>query len=133
MRKPTKHPAGDDERKHRIEGDPGVGGLLSDPLQPAKPHDKPDPAAGPKSPDPAPPRHHGDWMPARKDSACDRPGPRLAAIMRRKSLTGMPRALFREDDGTNLDDLRVFARTYRHHPAVRQLSAGRATIRRSAT
>lgn len=119
-------------RLDRVSGDPGVGGLLSDPLEPSGPHHDPDPHAGPVSPDPKPPRHHGDWMPPRKDVSRGRPGPRLAAMMRRQSRSGMPRALFREDDGTNLDDLRALARAYRHHYALKQPSAGMATIRRTA-
>lgn len=61
-----------------------------------------------------------------------RPGPRLAAIMRRKSRSGMPRALFREDDGTSLDDLKALALAYSHHYALRPPLAGKATIRRNA-
>ena len=117
---------------NRVFCDPGVGGLLADPLTSSRPHDEPDPEVGPPSPDPAPPRHHGNWTLPRKELVRIRPGPRLAAIMRRKSRSGMPRALFREDDGTDLDDLKALARSYSHHYALRPLSAGRATIRRNS-
>jgi hypothetical protein len=50
-----------------VSGDPGVGGLLSDPLKTPQPHEQPNPNAGPASPDPKPPRHHGDWLPPQKD------------------------------------------------------------------
>lgn len=119
-------------RDARVFGDPGVGGLLADPLSPSRPHHEPDPDAGPPSPDPKPPRHHGNWTVPRKDPARTRPGPRLAAIMRRKSRSGMPRALFREDDGTDLDDLKALGRAYDHHYVIRPLSAGKATTRRTA-
>lgn len=132
MHKPAQHSAADDARKEHVPGDPGVGGLISDPLEPSGPHDTPDPNAGPRSPDPERPRHHGDWMPPKKDMARTRPGPRLAAIMRRKSRSGMPRALFREEDDTSLDDLKALASAYRHQYALRPLSAGRVTTRRSA-
>lgn len=117
---------------NRVFGDPGVGGLLADPLTPSRPHDEPDPKAGPPSPDPDPPRNHGNWTLPRKEPVRVRPGPRLAAIMRRKSRSGMPRALFREDDDTDLDDLKALGRAYGHHCAFRPLSAGKATIRRNA-
>lgn len=97
-----------DERR-RIPGDPGVGGLLSDPLEPSQPHEEPDPSGGPASPDPEQPRHHGDWMPPRKAAGRMSPSARLASITRRKSRSGMPRALFREGDGSTLDDLRELA------------------------
>lgn len=136
MQRLRKHMTADEGGEIRIFGDPGVGGLLSDPLEPSRPHQEPDPKAGRPSPDPEPPRHHGDWMPPRKDvprkdTPRPRPGPRLAAMMRRKSGAGMPRALFREDDGTSLDDLRALAAAYRHR-AFRPPSAGKATIRRNA-
>jgi hypothetical protein len=132
MKNPPRHSGAKPNREDRIFGDPGVGGLLADPLTPSRPHQGPDPKAGPPSPAPEPPRHHGDWTVPRKDASRMRPGPRLAAIMRRKSRSGMPRALFREDDGTNLDDLKALALAYRHHYALRPLSAGRATTRRNA-
>ena len=132
MQQLRKYSAADEDRKERVYGDPGVGGLLSDPLEPSESHQEPDPNTGPPSPDPEPPRHHGDWMPPHKDAARARPGPRLAAIMRRRSRSGMPRALFRENDGTSLDDLRALALAYRHHHALGALSAGTVTIRRSA-
>ena len=132
MQQLRKYSAADEDRRERVYGDPGVGGLLSDSLEPSESHQEPDPNTGPPSPDPEPPRHHGDWMPPRKDAARARPGPRLAAIMRRRSRSGMPRALFREDDGTSLDDLRALALAYRHHHALGALSAGTVTIRRSA-
>jgi hypothetical protein len=131
MYKPAKHPAADDNREKRVPGDPGVGGLISDPLEPSGPHDKPDPDAGRQTPDPEPPRHHGDWMPPKKDTARAR-GHRLAAIMRRKSRSGMPRALFREEDDTSLDDLKALALAHRHQYALKPLSAGRVTTRRNA-
>jgi hypothetical protein len=52
----------------RVSGDPGVGGILADPLEPSKEHDNPDPEAAPPSPDPAPPEHHGEWMPTENNS-----------------------------------------------------------------
>ena len=93
----------------RVYGDPGVGGLLSDPLAPAGKHDKPDPAAGPPDADGPPPRHHGDWLPMHRGQARLR---RTAhpLIGRPCSRHGMPKALFREDDGTSLDDLRQISR-----------------------
>jgi len=54
--------------RNRISGDPGVGGILADPLGPAKHHENPDPDGGPPSHDPAPPKHHGEWMPTEKNS-----------------------------------------------------------------
>ena len=132
MHKLRKHSAADESRTYRIFGDPGVGGLLSDPLEPSGPHKEPDADTGTPSPDPAPPRHHGDWMPPRKETPRTRPGPRLAALMRRKSRSGMPRALFREDDGTSLDDLRALALAHHRHHAFRPPLAGRATIHRNA-
>ena len=98
-----------DADEARIPGDPGVGGLLSDPQKRPHPHDHPDPAAGPPSPDPEPPRHHGDWTMPRKMAGRMTPSARLASITRRKSLSGMPRALFREGDDSTLDDLRLLA------------------------
>ena len=132
MNEPRQHFQGDRDPKRRVYGDPGVGGLLADPQEPAQPHEEPDPDAGPASPDPDPPRHHGDWIVPRKETARLRPGPQLAAIMRRKSRSGMPRALFREDDGTSLDDLKALRLAYRHHYALRPLAAGRATIPRNS-
>ena len=52
----------------RVSGDPGVGGILADPLAPSKDHDKPDPKAGSPCPDPVAPKHHGKWMPTEKSS-----------------------------------------------------------------
>jgi hypothetical protein len=132
MQKRRRPSEADTASENNISGDPGVGGLLSDPLKPAKPHQMPDPSAGPPSPDPAPPRHHGNWMPPRPGMSRPRPGPRLAAIMRRRSRGGMPRALFREDDDTSLDDLKALALAYSHHYALRPPLAGKATIRRTA-
>jgi hypothetical protein len=110
MEKPAKRHDGRREREDDdIAGDPGVGGLLSDPLESSGPHEEPDPSAASPSPDPEPPRQHGDWMPPRKDAGRMKPIARTASIMRRKSRSGMPRALFREGDGTTLDDLRVLA------------------------
>lgn len=129
MNKPSHTFDARHERLSRVSGDPGVGGLLADPLTPSRPHDEPDPRAGPPSPDPAPPRHHGNWTLPRKEPARTRPGPRLAAIMRRKSRNGMPCALFREDDGTDLDDLKALALAYSHHYTLRPTRAGKATIR----
>lgn len=58
-----------DDSSGRIEGDPGVGGMLADPEEagsnaPALPRR---PAKG-KNPsaDPAPPRSHRDWSPNKK-------------------------------------------------------------------
>jgi hypothetical protein len=62
-----------------IDGDPGVGGLLADPLaapDPAAKVEKPD---NPPSPEPAPPIHHGDWTPTRDTSHPDRPSTDTAA------------------------------------------------------
>lgn len=132
MPKPSHSHEARKQPMNRVFGDPGVGGLLADPLTTSRPHDNPDPNAGPPSPDPEPPRHHGNWTLPRKEPARARPGPRLAAIMRRKSGSGMPRALFREDDGTSLDDLRALALACRHHHTLRPPSAERATIRRNA-
>ena len=102
----TQH-QGKTDSEQRQPGDPGVGGLLSDPLKPSRQHETPDPSAGAPSPDPEPPRHHGDWMPPRKAADRTAPSARLASITRRKSRSGMPRALFREDDDSTLDDLRA--------------------------
>ena len=98
MQKSDKNPGSDDVAE-RLPGDPGVGGLLSDPLDPSPPHDEPDPEAGPPSPAPEPPRRHGDWMPTKKPQA-------KAGKHRRRSKSGMPRAIFREGDGSSLTDLR---------------------------
>jgi hypothetical protein len=51
-----------------VDGDPGVGGLIADPLASPAPHGNPGPKEGPPSPDPAPPDHHGDWMPTRRNA-----------------------------------------------------------------
>lgn len=99
----------DGDRPDIGPGDPGVGGLLSNPLKPSGKHEQPDPAKGRPSPDPAPPRHHGDWTPTKRTASLAPPSSRIAAFLRRKSRNGMPRALFREDDGSTLDDLRVLA------------------------
>lgn len=98
-----------DDAQPRIPGDPGVGGLLTDPLAPPGQHEEPDPTAGPPSPDPEPPRHHGDWVLPHKVSGRLPPSARLASMTWRKSRNGMPRALFRENDGSTLDDLRALA------------------------
>ena len=132
MYKPSHFSDASHERIKHLFGDPGVGGLLADPLTPSRPHDEPDPNAGRPSTDPEPPRHHGNWTLPRKEPVPNRPGPRLAALMRRTSRSGMPRALFREDDDASLDDLKALALAYRHHYALRPLSAGRVTIRRNA-
>jgi hypothetical protein len=54
------------EGDKRIEGDPGVGGVLADPEEPVS---KPEHAVEIKdrspTPDPQPPRAHGDWPPNR--------------------------------------------------------------------
>lgn len=47
-------------------GDPGVGGLLADPQAPAVPHAHRRRPAGNASPDPEPPKAHGDWLPTHK-------------------------------------------------------------------
>lgn len=49
-----------------IHGDPGVGGLLADPQVPAAPRTQRPAAAGSASPDPEPPKAHGDWLPTHK-------------------------------------------------------------------
>lgn len=90
----------------RVPGDPGVGGLLSDPLSTPEPHEEPDSRAEPPSPSPAPPRHHGDWMPTKKEASKSETRTRSAFLARRRSRSGMPYALFREGDGTDLDYLR---------------------------
>lgn len=132
MDKPRQYFLEKEDRRHRVYGDPGVGGLLADPQEPAQPHEEPDPEAGPASPDPQPPHHHGDWIVPRKDRSRARPDPRLAAIMRRTSRGGMPRALFREDDGTSLDDRKALADAWSHPYPVRPRAAGRATIPRNS-
>jgi hypothetical protein len=63
MSKPSEHSKSCQEQRGTVAGDPGIGGLLADPLAPAEHHDMPDPKAGTVSPDPAPPRRHGNWMP----------------------------------------------------------------------
>lgn len=104
---PHREDSPDPDRSDRIYGDPGVGGLLSDPLAPAAQHDAPDPRAGPPDPDSPPPRHHGDWLPTRRAQASKPPGTLKPLIGRRRSRNGMPKALFSEGDGTSLDDLRT--------------------------
>ncbi|MBX9457311.1 MAG: hypothetical protein KL863_15550 [Rhizobium sp.] len=47
---------------NHIPGDPGVGGMLADPMLPTGPHETPDPEAGAPSPDPEPPHRHGNWF-----------------------------------------------------------------------
>jgi len=49
-----------------IQGDPGVGGLLADPQAPAVPRAQQCLETAPASPDPEPPRMHGDWLPTHK-------------------------------------------------------------------
>ena len=98
----------------RIYGDPGVGGLLSDPLAPAGKREAPDPAAGPPDPNSPPPRHHGDWLPTGRNQAGKSQRTAHPLIARRRSRNGMPKALFREDDGTSLDDLRALGRMINH-------------------
>jgi hypothetical protein len=106
MDRSSRQPGSTGDGVENLPGDPGVGGLLSDPLTPSRPHKAPDPAAGPPSPDPEPPRHHGDWMPPRKASSRWSATSRLASITWRRSRNGMPKALFREGDGITLEDLR---------------------------
>jgi len=48
-----------------IQGDPGVGGLLADPQAPAALRAQRLKTAS-ASPDPEPPRMHGDWLPTHK-------------------------------------------------------------------
>ncbi|MDB5523443.1 MAG: hypothetical protein JWM58_1206 [Rhizobium sp.] len=49
-----------------VNGDPGVGGLLADPLEPTATSDKDDTSvSGVPSPDPEQPEAHGDWSPNR--------------------------------------------------------------------
>ena len=50
----------------RLSGDPGVGGLLADPLASDASRDEIDPGAGAPSPDPRPPQQHLDWSPNKK-------------------------------------------------------------------
>ena len=50
----------------RISGDPGVGGMLADPLGSDASRDEIDPAAGAASADAPPPKHHQDWSPNRR-------------------------------------------------------------------
>ena len=110
MTHPKRRP--DPDHTRPIDGDPGVGGLLSDPLAPGGTHDAPDPAAGPPDPDSPPPRHHGDWLPTRRGQPSMKSGPMPHPLMaRRRSRHGMPKALFREGDGTSLDDLRTLGQT----------------------
>jgi hypothetical protein len=97
-------------RIDRVFGDPGVVGLLSDPLAPAWPHDAPDPGAGPPDPDTPPPRHHGDWSPTRRGHGAKSRSAPHPLVGRRRSKSGMPKALFREGDGISLDDLRALGR-----------------------
>ena len=52
-----------DNDNRPVAGDPGVGGLLADPLETDRHREGIDPSAGRASPDPAPPRHHHDWSP----------------------------------------------------------------------
>jgi hypothetical protein len=58
-------PANDNDERS-IAGDPGVGGLLADPLESDRYRDKIDPSAGKVSADPTPPRHHHDWPPNKR-------------------------------------------------------------------
>lgn len=58
----------DKKDQRRVSGDPGVGGLLADPLEPSAPHAEPEPGSANPSPEPAPPRHHGDWRPTKSAS-----------------------------------------------------------------
>ena len=57
-RKPTHK----EEPERSVAGDPAIGALLADPLKTDSVRDEPDPSAGPGTPDPPPPRHHGDWL-----------------------------------------------------------------------
>ena len=52
----------------KVAGDPGVGGLLADPLEVDQARDEIDPAAGPASNDAPPPTRHGDWSPNKRSS-----------------------------------------------------------------
>lgn len=52
-----------DRGEDHVYGDPGVGGILANPLATSGENDNPEPEVGPGSLDPAPPKHHGDWMP----------------------------------------------------------------------
>ena len=54
---------GKDEEQRTVSGDPGVGGLLADPLASDSSRDEIDPGAGAPTADPAPPRQHHDWSP----------------------------------------------------------------------
>ena len=58
-----------DDAIRPVASDPGVGGLLADPLG-ADPHrDEIDPDSGEPIADPAPPRHHHDWSPNKQPGA----------------------------------------------------------------
>lgn len=48
-----------------ISGDPGVGGLLADPEEPAEADKTEHVATGAPTPDPKLPKAHGDWAPNR--------------------------------------------------------------------
>lgn len=55
-----------DDAGRPVAGDPGVGGLLADPLGTDLHRDEIDPGAGGATAEPAPPRHHHDWSPNRQ-------------------------------------------------------------------
>ena len=61
-------PAHDNDNRP-VAGDPGVGGLLADPLESDRHRDAIDPGAGRASTDPATPRHHHDWSPNKHPKA----------------------------------------------------------------
>ena len=67
-RKPTHK----EEPERSVAGDPAIGALLADPLQADSVRDEPNPAAGRRTPDPAPPQHHGDWLPTAADKQAER-------------------------------------------------------------
>lgn len=58
-----------DKDNRPVAGDPGVGGLLADPLESDRHRERIDPGAGQASPDPAPPHHHHDWSPNKRPEA----------------------------------------------------------------
>jgi len=64
----SHHPDTTQGGEASVSGDPGVGGILADPLATPTDHEQPDPEAGPPSPNPSPPKHHGEWMPTEKNS-----------------------------------------------------------------
>lgn len=54
----------DDANVH-VTGDPGVGGLIADPRDAGEKRAPPGVKGKAPSPDPEPPKAHGDWMPTK--------------------------------------------------------------------